>query len=114
MKTGGLIINITDVGARKSWSQFPTYTASKAALEALTRTLARAYAPGIRVNAIAPGLFLRSDQTSKQAWHKLIDRLPMQRPGAVEDLGAAFRFLLRNEYVTGQTLVVDGGYGLVA
>lgn len=114
MTDGGLIINVTDVGARKSWSHFPAYSASKAALDALTGILARAYAPGIRVNAIAPGLFLRSSETSEQDWERLIDRLPMQRAGNPSDLGAAFLFLLHNEYVTGQTLVVDGGYGLVA
>jgi pteridine reductase len=114
MTTGGLILNITDVGARKSWTHFPAYTASKAALEALTRTLARAYAPGIRVNAIAPGLFLRSDETSDQEWQRLIDRLPLRRAGSMDELGAALQFLLHNEYITGQVLVVDGGYGLVA
>jgi pteridine reductase len=113
MTGGGSIINITDVGARKSWSHFPAYSASKAALETLTGILARAYAPQIRVNAIAPGLFLRSAETSEQEWKRLLDRLPMRRAGQPADLGAAFLFLLQNEYVTGQTLVVDGGYGLV-
>jgi pteridine reductase len=113
MPSGGQILNITDVGARKSWSRFAAYSASKAALEALTGILARAYAPGIRVNAIAPGLILRSEDTSEEVWHRLIERLPLQRAGTLEDLTAAFQFLLRNDYVTGQTLVVDGGYGLV-
>ena len=113
MTSGGLIINVTDVGARKSWSHFPAYGTSKAALEALTRILARAYAPGIRVNAIAPGLFLRSSETSESDWRRLIDRLPVPRAGTVEELGAAFQFLLRNDYVTGQTLIIDGGYALV-
>ncbi len=113
MNTGGLIVNVTDVGARKAWSHFPAYVASKAALEALTGILARAYAPGIRVNAIAPGLFLRSAGTTDQDWQRLIARLPMGRAGNAEELGAAFRFLLQNDYVTGQTLVIDGGYALV-
>jgi pteridine reductase len=113
MASGGLIINITDVGARKNWSRFPAYSASKAALEALTGILARAYAPGIRVNAIAPGLFLRSAQTSESEWRGLIDRLPMRRAGTLAELRAAFQFLLVNQYVTGQTLVIDGGYALV-
>ena len=113
MASGGLIVNVTDVGARKSWSRFPAYSASKAGLEALTGILARAYAPGIRVNAIAPGLFLRSTETSDHEWQRLIDRLPVPRAGTPVELGAAFQFLLRNDYVTGQTLAVDGGYALV-
>jgi pteridine reductase len=114
MTRGGLIVNITDVGARKSWSRFPAYVASKAGLEALTRVLARTYAPDIRVNAIAPGLILPSQETSPSDWQRLTARLPMKRPGTTEEIGAAFEFLLQNEYVTGQTLVVDGGYSLVA
>jgi len=114
MQPGGLIVNITDVGARKPWSRYPAYTASKAALEALTGALARAYAPGIRVNAIAPGLILRSNNTPEADWQRLIDRLPMRRSGSTSDVAAALQFLIRNEYVTGQTMVVDGGYALVA
>lgn len=114
MARGGLIVNITDVGARKSWSRFPAYVASKAGLEALTRVLARTYAPGIRVNAIAPGLILPSQQTSESDWERLTARLPMKRPGTTEEVGAALEFLLHNAYITGQTLVVDGGYSLVA
>ncbi len=113
MSAGGLIINVTDVAARKAWSHFPAYAASKAALEALTGILARAYAPEIRVNAIAPGLFLRSHDTTEQDWQRLIAHLPLGRTGKTEELSAAFRFLLQNNYVTGQTLVIDGGYALV-
>ena len=61
MNSGGLIVNVTDVGAQKAWSRYPSYTVSKAALESLTKILARAFAPKIRVNAIAPGLVLQSD-----------------------------------------------------
>jgi NAD(P)-dependent dehydrogenase (short-subunit alcohol dehydrogenase family) len=68
MTDGGLIVNITDVGAQKAWSRYPSYTISKAALESLTRILARALAPKIRVNAIAPGLVLQSDIVSDEEW----------------------------------------------
>jgi NAD(P)-dependent dehydrogenase (short-subunit alcohol dehydrogenase family) len=113
MKQGGLIVNVTDVGARKSWSRFPAYSVSKAGLEAMTRILARAFAPEIRVNAIAPGLTLRSKIISEEEWQQLIRRLPLKRPAAVEELASALEFLLQNEYVTGETLVVDGGYSLL-
>ena len=113
MTSGGLIVNITDVGARKSWSRFPAYSVSKAGLEALTGVLARAYAPRIRVNAIAPGLVLQSGQTPDSDWMRLVERLPLKRAGTAEEVAAAFEFVLKNEYITGQTVVIDGGYSLL-
>ena len=113
MTDGGLIVNITDVGAHKTWSRYPSYTVSKAALESLTKILARALAPKIRVNAIAPGFVLQSDIVSDEEWRRLINRIPLKRPARSEELASALEFLLNNEYITGQTIVVDGGYSLV-
>ncbi|MBE7534866.1 MAG: SDR family oxidoreductase [Anaerolineales bacterium] len=113
MNSGGLIVNITDVGAQKAWSRYPSYTVSKAALEALTKILARALAPKIRVNAIAPGLVLQSDIVPDEEWERLIRRVPLKRPARSEEISSVLEFLLSNEYVTGQTIVVDGGYSLV-
>lgn len=113
MPEGGLIVNITDVGAQKAWSRYPSYTVSKAALESLTRILARALAPKIRVNAIAPGFVLQSDIVSDDEWQRLIKRIPLKRPARTEELASALEFLVQNEYITGQTIVVDGGYSLV-
>jgi len=112
MTAGGLIVNITDVGAQKAWSRYPSYTVSKAALESLTKILARAFAPKIRVNAIAPGLVLQSDIVPDEEWQRLINRIPLKRPARTEEIASALEFLLKNEYVTGQTIVVDGGYSL--
>jgi pteridine reductase len=113
MTGGGLIVNITDVGAQKAWSRYPSYTVSKAALESLTRILARALAPLIRVNAIAPGFVLQSDIVPDEEWQRLINRIPLKRPARTEELASALVFLLENEYITGQTIVVDGGYSLI-
>ena len=113
MSEGGLIVNISDVGAQKAWSRFPSYTVSKAALESLTRILARAYAPTIRVNAIAPGFVLQSDIVPAEEWDRLINRVPLKRPARPEEIAFALEFLCKNEYITGQTIVVDGGYSLV-
>ena len=113
MPAGGLIVNITDVGAQKTWSRYPSYTVSKAALESLTRILARAFAPSIRVNAIAPGFVLQSDIVSAEEWERLIKRVPLQRPARPEEITSALEFLMNNEYITGQTIVVDGGYSLI-
>ena len=113
MTDGGLIVNITDVGAQKAWSRYPSYTVSKAALESLTKILARALAPKIRVNAIAPGFVLQSDIVPAEEWERLIGRIPLKRPARSEEITSALEFLLKNEYITGQTIVVDGGYSLV-
>ena len=113
MTEGGLIVNITDVGAQKAWSRYPSYTVSKAALESLTRILARALAPKIRVNAIAPGFVLQSDIVPDEEWQRLLNRIPLKRPARPEELALALEFLWKNEYITGQTIVVDGGYSLV-
>ena len=113
MTDGGLIINVTDVGAQKAWSRYPSYTVSKAALESLTRILARALAPKIRVNAIAPGFTLQSEIVSPEEWDRLIGRIPLKRAARSDEVTSALEFLLKNEYVTGQTIVVDGGYSLV-
>ena len=113
MTEGGLIVNITDVGAQKAWSRYPSYTVSKAALESLTKILARALAPRIRVNAIAPGFVLQSDIVPAEEWERLIGRVPLKRPARSEEVAAALEFLVKNEYITGQTIVVDGGYSLV-
>ncbi|MGE5464360.1 MAG: SDR family NAD(P)-dependent oxidoreductase, partial [Syntrophothermus sp.] len=113
MSTGGLIVNISDVGAQKSWSRYPSYTVSKAGLDSLTRILGRALAPEIRVNAIAPGFVLQSDIVPAEEWERLMKRVPLKRPARTEEIASALEFLLKNEYVTGQTIVVDGGYSLI-
>jgi len=113
MKRGGLIVNISDIGAEKAWSRFPSYTVSKAALESLTKVLARSFAPAVRVNAIAPGLVLQSENVSDDEWERLVTRLPLKRSALKEEVASALEFLLKNEYITGQTIVVDGGYSLL-
>jgi pteridine reductase len=113
MTSGGLIVNITDIGAQKAWSRYPSYTVSKAGLESLTKMLARAFAPGIRVNAIAPGLVLPSDVVTKEKWDKLVDSLPLKRAATLDEITSALEFLIKNEYITGQTIAVDGGYSLI-
>jgi NAD(P)-dependent dehydrogenase (short-subunit alcohol dehydrogenase family) len=82
-------------------------------LEVLTKILARSFAPSIRVNAVAPGLVLQSDLVSTEDWNHLVERLPLKRAATGEEIASAVEFLLTNEYVTGQTLVVDGGYSLL-
>ncbi len=113
MTEGGLIVNITDIGAQKAWSRYPSYTVSKAGLESLTKMLARSLAPEIRVNAIAPGLVLPSDVVTPMQWQKLVERLPLKRAATLDEITSTLEFLIKNEYITGQTIVVDGGYSLI-
>jgi pteridine reductase len=110
---GGMIVNVTDAGAGKPWTAFPAYVVSKAGLEALTRVLAKEYAPRIRINAIAPGLVLPSNEVSQSLWEKMTARLPLGHSVNSDDLSAALEFILDNQSITGQTLVVDGGYSLL-
>ena len=113
MPAGGLIVNISDIAAHKNWTGYPAYTVSKAGLDALTKILARSFAPKVRVNAIAPGLALASDDTPPEEWSRLVRRIPIQRVAALDELGMALEFLQKNEYITGQIIVVDGGYSLI-
>ena len=113
MMRGGLIVNVSDVAAGKAWNGFSSYTVSKAALESLTKVLARSLAPAVRVNAIAPGLVLPSEIVTDEEWDKLVQRLPLKRPAKTEEITSTLEFLLKNEYITGQTIVVDGGYSLL-
>jgi NAD(P)-dependent dehydrogenase (short-subunit alcohol dehydrogenase family) len=113
MTDGGLIVNISDIGAQKAWSRYPSYTVSKAGLESLTKMLARALAPNIRVNGIAPGLVLPSNVVTEEQWAKLVEKLPLKRAARLEEITSTLEFLIKNEYITGQTIVVDGGYSLI-
>lgn len=110
---GGVIINISDAGSFRTWTGYPAYQVSKTGLETLTRLLARALAPGIRVNAIAPGLILKGEDLPPEEWNRLKDRVPLKRNGDPVEIAQALVFLIKNEYITGQTLVVDGGYQLL-
>jgi pteridine reductase len=113
MEAGGLIVNLSDLAAQKAWTGFPVYTVSKAGLDSLTKVLARAFAPRVRVNAIAPGLVLPSENVSPEEWARLVNRLPIPRVAALDEITGTLEFLLKNEYITGQTIVVDGGYSLL-
>ena len=112
-ESGGIIINISDSGARKVWGGYPAYIISKAGLETLTRLLARSLSPKIRVNGVAPGLVLPPADLAPEEWGRLVDRLPLPREGSVDDIAKAVSFLIESPYITGEILIVDGGYQLI-
>jgi pteridine reductase len=110
---GGVIINMSDSGTRQVWSNYAAYIISKAGLEMLTRLLARTLAPAVRVNGIAPGLILPSMATEPEKWQKLVERLPLKKSGTPKQIASAVLHMIANDYITGETLAVDGGYQLI-
>jgi len=113
MSPGGLIINISDIGAGKNWLGYPIYSISKSSLEVLTRILAKALAPNIRVNAIAPGLVMPPESGDDKSWEKLEAKIPLKRIATPVEITSAVKFLLLNKYITGQVIAIDGGYSLL-
>ena len=107
----GAIVNITDLHGSQPLRQHAAYSAAKAALEMLTRSLALELAPLVRVNAIAPGAILWPEQGKDDyARQQLLERTPLGRIGTVEEISEAVRWLLADaRFVTGHTLRVDGG-----
>ena len=113
-KRSGSIVNITSVVGIAGNGGQTNYAASKAGIIGLTKSLAKEVATrGIRVNAVAPG-FVETDMTadlSNEIREKAIEAIPLGRMGATQDIAKAVSFLASDEaaYITGQTLVVDGG-----
>ncbi len=111
MTDGGAVVNVTDIAAEKGWGGYPAYCASKAALTGLTKSCARALAGrNIRVNAVAPGAILWDETTDEGRQQKVLAQIPMKRTGTPEDIAAAVTFLATQDYITAQTLRVDGGW----
>ncbi|MFN7989038.1 MAG: SDR family oxidoreductase [Thermoanaerobaculia bacterium] len=112
-RSGGSILLVSDVAATKAWPRHVPHAAAKAAVEALVRNLAVALGPGVRVNAVAPGVVLPPDDLPAAEVARLVERTPLARAVAVEDLVSAALFLAANQSVTGQVLAVDAGRSVV-
>lgn len=106
---GGVIINIADLAGLEVWPAYIPHGVSKAGVVHLTRSLARALAPDIRVNGIAPGTVLLPDDWSEEDAERLRRTTPLARHGSPDDVVGAMLYLLSADYVTGDTIVVDGG-----
>jgi NAD(P)-dependent dehydrogenase (short-subunit alcohol dehydrogenase family) len=104
----GRIVNISSLGGLRPWAQHAHYCASKAGLIMLTQALAKAFAPEITVNSVAPGVVSFGD-TDQEA-RSMIAATPMRRAGKPEEIAEAVRFFLTaSDFITGQILAVDGG-----
>jgi NAD(P)-dependent dehydrogenase (short-subunit alcohol dehydrogenase family) len=107
-RSRGVIINFADVGGILGWTGYIPHCVSKAGVVMLTKVLAKALAPEVRVNAIAPGtITMEGDPAEWEA--DFIKRAPLQRPGRPSDIEEAVSFLIDAKFITGQVLIVDGG-----
>jgi len=109
----GKIVNIADVAGEVIWPGYFSYSVSKAALIAVSRGLAKSYAPQIQVNAIAPGPVLFPDYYTEQQKRSAIERTLLKREGSPDDIVNAVVFLIENDYITGEMIHVDGGRHLL-
>ncbi len=107
-RSKGVIVNLADIGGILGWPGFIPHSAAKAGLIMLTKVLAKALAPDVRVNAIAPGTI--SMPGDPPEWEQeFIQLAPLRRTGKPEEIGDAVIYLISAEFVTGEVLVLDGG-----
>jgi pteridine reductase len=106
----GKVINIADLSGLEPWPGFAAHSVSKAGVVMLTKVLARALAPDVTVNALAPGAVLVPEEYDEEERARLARTTPLRRLGAPEDAVAALLYLLEGgDFVTGEVLAVDGG-----
>jgi NAD(P)-dependent dehydrogenase (short-subunit alcohol dehydrogenase family) len=108
----GNVVNIIDERVWNLTPHFLSYTVSKAALWALTRALAPALAPTIRINAIGPGPALPSQYQTRESYQRLCKTMPLQRGTSPAEIARAIRFLIDAPAMTGQMIALDGGQHL--
>jgi NAD(P)-dependent dehydrogenase (short-subunit alcohol dehydrogenase family) len=109
----GRIINLGSLGGLRAWSSHGHYCSSKAALHMLTKAMAKALAPEIAVNCVAPGMIDLGEKSGVAFMNRMAKQTPMQRNGTGDDVAAAILFFATAPtFITGQVLYVDGGLGL--
>ena len=106
----GRIVIISSLGGLRAWPDYIHYCASKAGVISLTRCLAKALAPHIQVNSVAPGTILFPGEKRDAKMKRIISGIPLGKPGRPEDIAETVLFLAtRSDFITGQVFVVDGG-----
>ena len=108
-RAAGAIVNIADLAAFETWPEYVPHGISKAGVVQMTRALARVMAPRVRVNAVAPGAVLLPESWDAATHERLARTTPLGRIGSPADVAAAVLFLLEADFITGETLIVDGG-----
>lgn len=107
------IINMGSLGGLRPWATHAHYCSSKAALHMLTKVMAKALAPEIAVNAVAPGMIDLGDRAAAAFMRRMATQTPMRRNGRADEIAAAVLFFATApHFLTGQILAVDGGLGL--
>jgi pteridine reductase len=105
----GVIVNIADLAAFETWPAYLPHGISKSGIVHLTRSLARVLAPDVRVGAVAPGTVLLPDDWSAEDEERLRATTPLRRTGSPDDVSRTVLFILESDYLTGETIIVDGG-----
>ncbi len=112
-KRKGRIVNMGSLGGLRPWAAHAHYCSSKSAVHMLTKVMAKALAPEIAVNAVAPGMIDLGEARAAAFMKKMAKQTPMRRNGRPEEIAAAVMFFARApHFITGQVLAVDGGLGL--
>lgn len=112
-KSRGRIINMGSLGGIEAWATHAHYCSSKAAVHMLTKAMAKALAPEVAVNAIAPGMIDLGEKSAKPFMRRMAKQTPMKRNGTGQEIAAAAMFFATApHFITGQVLVVDGGLSL--
>jgi pteridine reductase len=102
-------VNLADLAAFETWPAYVPHGITKAGIVQMTRSLARSLAPDVRVNAVAPGAVLLPESWGEDAARRIAASTPLRRLGSPDDVVRAVLFLLDSDYVTGETIIVDGG-----
>ena len=112
-KRQGRIVNMGSLGGLRPWATHAHYCSSKAAVHMLTKVMAKALAPEIAVNAVAPGMIELGEKAAAAFMKRMAKQTPMRRNGTAADIAAAVMFFATApSFITGQVLSVDGGIGL--
>jgi 3-oxoacyl-[acyl-carrier protein] reductase/pteridine reductase len=112
-KCKGKIINMGSLGGLRPWATHAHYCSSKAAVHMLTKVMAKALAPEIAVNAVAPGMIDLGEKAAAAFMRRMAKQTPMRRNGTATEIAAAVMFFATApHFITGQVLAVDGGLGL--
>ncbi|MFI5229905.1 MAG: SDR family oxidoreductase [Gemmatimonadales bacterium] len=105
----GVLVNIADLAAFETWPAYLPHSISKAGVVTMTRALARVLAPEVRVAAVAPGTVLVPDNWRLEDAEHLRQTTPLERNGDPSDVTSTVLFILDSDYLTGETIIVDGG-----